>query len=48
MNLGLGARQPGLKLGDPGALVEEGLPVLGRPGVATRPQQHHDIGLVTR
>jgi hypothetical protein len=37
-----------LELGNGGALAEEELPVLGRPAVATRPQQGHDARLGPR
>ena len=33
LGLGFGARQPAIELGNAGALVEERLPVLGRPAV---------------
>ena len=48
--LGFGARQPAIELGDPGALVKEGSPVLGRPAAITDPQptsqQLDDAGLM--
>jgi hypothetical protein len=45
---GLQSQQAAIKLGDPGALVEEDLPVLSRPAVPAGLQQRHDVGLVTR
>ena len=47
LGLGLRTRQSAIELDDAGALVEEDLPVLGRPAVFGRPQQRHDLGLVT-
>jgi hypothetical protein len=42
----LGSRQPTVKLGDGGALVEEDLPILGRP--ISSAEQPQDVGFVSR
>jgi hypothetical protein len=48
--LRFGTRQPVVELGNPGAFVEEELPILGRPAAITDPeptlQQLNDTGLV--
>ncbi len=45
---GLFARQQAIQFADVDPLVEEDLPVLGRPTVPARQQQPYDLGLVTR
>jgi hypothetical protein len=46
--LGLRTRQSAIELDGACTLVEEDLPVLGRPAIFGWAQQRHDAGLVTR
>ena len=48
VHFGIQPAKPTIIFGNAGALVEESLPVLGRPAVVTRPQQPHDPSLVAR
>ena len=47
LGLGLRPRQSRVELDDACPLVEEDLPVLGRPAVTAGPKQRHNLGLVT-